>query len=237
MAATEVGRKYLAYLRRQANNPDRVDEYVWGAEGEGDRDRDGYNEHDCSGLFHAALTRGAGLKDSRTTAHEYMRQGKAISKPSMIGDFRVHKDSSGHATHIIMWAEGNSTIEAKGRAYGVVKDTVTGGRGPWYRIDRVAKALNGAAAPKPPAPKPTPTPTPGPAPACGGKHPTVARGSGATGTVRHLQNQLRSRHGFKIAADGDFGPATENAVLTFQGRKKLAKDGVVGPKTWAKVCG
>lgn len=99
------------------------------------------------------------------------------------------------------------------------------------------------ATPKPPAPKPTPTPTPGPgpAPACGGKHPQVGRGSGATGTVRHLQMQLHYRHGFKsLKADGEFGEKTEAAVLTFQKRKfptdKRQHDGVVGPKTWFKVC-
>lgn len=36
-------------------------------------------------------------------------------------------------------------------------------------------------------------------------------------------------------ADGDFGPNTEKAVLTFQQGHGLDQDGVVGPKTWAKL--
>ncbi|WP_449484227.1 peptidoglycan-binding domain-containing protein [Streptomyces avidinii] len=35
--------------------------------------------------------------------------------------------------------------------------------------------------------------------------------------------------------DGQFGSDTEKAVKTFQGRKGLAKDGKVGPNTWAKL--
>jgi hypothetical protein len=38
--------------------------------------------------------------------------------------------------------------------------------------------------------------------------------------------------GFSITADGVFGANTKTAVVAFQARKGLAKDGVVGPKTW-----
>lgn len=39
----------------------------------------------------------------------------------------------------------------------------------------------------------------------------------------------------KIAADGVFGPKTEEAVKTFQKVFKLAQDGIVGFKTWYKI--
>lgn len=38
-------------------------------------------------------------------------------------------------------------------------------------------------------------------------------------------------------ADGDFGPATEAAVLAFQRRNKIGDDGVIGPVTWAALLG
>lgn len=36
-------------------------------------------------------------------------------------------------------------------------------------------------------------------------------------------------------ADGNFGPATQNAVIDFQKNNGLSPDGKVGPKTWAKL--
>lgn len=39
-----------------------------------------------------------------------------------------------------------------------------------------------------------------------------------------------------IAIDGKFGPATRTAIVKLQSRTGLAADGVVGPKTWSKLC-
>ena len=47
--------------------------------------------------------------------------------------------------------------------------------------------------------------------------------------VKELQKLL------KITVDGDFGPATELAVMKFQGQKGLKVDGIVGAKTWEKL--
>ena len=38
-------------------------------------------------------------------------------------------------------------------------------------------------------------------------------------------------------ADGDFGAATKEAVVAYQNKNGLSPDGIVGPKTWAKLLG
>lgn len=57
-------------------------------------------------------------------------------------------------------------------------------------------------------------------------------GQGATGsTVSVVQWLLRS-NGQSVDVDGDFGPATEGAVMAFQRSRGYEADGVVGPRTW-----
>jgi hypothetical protein len=59
---------------------------------------------------------------------------------------------------------------------------------------------------------------------------TVRQGS--TGNaVKAVQSQL-SAHGIATAVDGDFGPATNSSVRSFQSARGLAVDGIVGPQTW-----
>jgi hypothetical protein len=62
--------------------------------------------------------------------------------------------------------------------------------------------------------------------------PKVTLRAGDTGAaVRTLQRALR-RLGFDtVTADGDFGPATQAAVTSFQRAHGLTADGVVGAKT------
>ena len=74
---------------------------------------------------------------------------------------------------------------------------------------------------------------PGPAPA---SYYTVRRGCKG-GAVRRLQAWLIAL-GYDIGphgADGVFGPATQAAVLAFQGACGLTADGVVGRDTWAAL--
>ena len=41
--------------------------------------------------------------------------------------------------------------------------------------------------------------------------------------------------GYDIVVDGNFGPKTKQAVIQFQKDHGLVADGVIGPKTWAKL--
>ncbi|MFL6161683.1 MAG: peptidoglycan-binding protein [Jatrophihabitantaceae bacterium] len=54
---------------------------------------------------------------------------------------------------------------------------------------------------------------------------------GSTGScVVSLQQRLNEL-GANLTVDGDFGPATKNAVLAFQGRERISFDGIVGSQT------
>jgi putative chitinase len=64
-------------------------------------------------------------------------------------------------------------------------------------------------------------------------HPVLRRGSRGP-EVADLQARLRAA-GLPVGVDGDFGPATELAVMRFQSDKRLAADGIVGPATWAAL--
>ena len=52
--------------------------------------------------------------------------------------------------------------------------------------------------------------------------------------VRLIQEWL-CLHGIHVVIDGDFGPATDFAVLKFQKKKKLKEDGIVGKNTFIKL--
>lgn len=63
---------------------------------------------------------------------------------------------------------------------------------------------------------------------------TLRRGDPASPELSALHAQL-TRIGFIPIADPTFGLATECAVRIFQHDNNLAKDGIVGPATWAAI--
>lgn len=64
--------------------------------------------------------------------------------------------------------------------------------------------------------------------------PTLRRGSKGD-EVEELQALLNAKFGYNLEVDGDYGSKTEAAVKDFQKKHGLTADGVVGPKTWAKL--
>jgi peptidoglycan hydrolase-like protein with peptidoglycan-binding domain len=83
----------------------------------------------------------------------------------------------------------------------------------------------------PPTPTPVPPTPPGPCP----PRPTLRLGS--TGrAVMELQSRLNANGATPpLKVDGSFGPVTGSAVRAFQRSRGLTADGIVGPKTWAKL--
>jgi lysozyme len=66
----------------------------------------------------------------------------------------------------------------------------------------------------------------------GAKHHNGYAGGRAQQVVATWQRQLNA-DGFRVAADGLFGPATEAQCKAFQSASGLVVDGLVGPRTWA----
>ena len=54
--------------------------------------------------------------------------------------------------------------------------------------------------------------------------------------VAEIQGQLANL-GYDVAADGDFGPATAEAIKSFQSSRGLDADGLVGPTTYTALMG
>ncbi|MCI0689063.1 MAG: penicillin-insensitive murein endopeptidase, partial [Sporichthyaceae bacterium] len=63
---------------------------------------------------------------------------------------------------------------------------------------------------------------------------TVQQGSSGP-AVRALQVELNKKRRLALVVDGQFGPATRSAVVSFQGHAGIAADGVVGPTTWRNL--
>jgi hypothetical protein len=199
------------------------EDYVWGAEGAGGVA--GNDDYDCSG-FTWAMLNDVGVKMSRTTADGYMRKGVKIAKPSKVGaDFAV-LDTNGHAHHIIPYIGLDDTVEAKGKAWGVVRGTVASAnaRGAkWYRFPNVdLGALTSA------NPAPTVRAYPGHMVGLNHQH---------HDEVRWVQKRLNA-HGIKVAVDGDYGKLTAAAVHVFrakQGTGAWRLGSTVGRETWKRL--
>jgi hypothetical protein len=66
---------------------------------------------------------------------------------------------------------------------------------------------------------------------------TIIQIGGSGATVVRLQQLLNSQlnPSPKLTLDGIFGPTTRNAVVQFQDKNWLSKDGIVGPATWSAL--
>lgn len=121
--------------------------------------------------------------------------------------------------------EGNSKNMVARHVYNLTDSYIAGyGRPNWILAE--------------PLPDPDEEQKPGPKPV---SHPQIRYGANGK-AVEELQSKLvqlgydLGKYGpDKNGIDGDFGAATEKAVRAFQAANKLEVDGIVGPKTWAKL--
>ncbi|MET0534704.1 MAG: N-acetylmuramoyl-L-alanine amidase [Steroidobacter sp.] len=95
---------------------------------------------------------------------------------------------------------------------------------PGFRAS-VARILSGEA----PPPLLIPAVEPTPSAVTGVSRPTLRRGSREQQLVRELQMLLGT------TVDGIFGAKTEASVRAFQRQHQMVPDGIVGPKTWARL--
>jgi len=192
------------------------EDYVWGAEGNGGVAGD--DNYDCSGFYHAML-RNVDVKESRTTAEGYRLRGKRIDHPSKVGqDFAVLV-TNGRAHHIIPFIGKGDTVEAKGKAYGVVFGTVdsANARGAhWYRISKydIGELTDKVALPS------------------AYKYPGKVLDVGSTGTdVRWVEKAMRLA-GYDIPIDGKLSEKDGRAISDFKEKHGRIANPRVGKLTW-----
>jgi peptidoglycan hydrolase-like protein with peptidoglycan-binding domain len=117
--------------------------------------------------------------------------------------------------------------EAATRAFQKKADLVPDGiAGPktLQKMDDILRFIAGLVAEAKPKDRPKPAPN----------FPGYAR-RGDTGEIVKRVQQRFAERGAGISVDGDFGPATEGTVRGFQGERRLAVDGIVGPATWGEL--
>jgi Putative peptidoglycan binding domain len=67
--------------------------------------------------------------------------------------------------------------------------------------------------------------------------PYLKRSTVYQAAVLDLQCMLNSKNAAALLTDGLFGTKTETAVKNWQSKNSLTVDGIVGPNTWASLCG
>lgn len=200
--------------------------YVFGAEADGKPDP---KTIDCSELVQWSLQQ-AGMPnapDGAANQHAWCeRAGMLIPVERALKTRGALMFPFPDVHHVVFSLGDGTTMEAKGKAYGV---GVFSAKGRFQRaalipgVDYTPRGQKPPPEPPKPAAKPAPLhPWPG--------HPT-ARGSKDKVTVEVIQRAVR------VKVDGDYGPKTAAAVRAFQKVHKLAQSGTVDRATWRALFG
>lgn len=139
--------------------------------------------------------------------------------------------SNGGGNHVAFSLGDGRTIEARGRKYGVGVFNANGRS--WTHAARIPGVDYSAVS------HPSPGPTPPPVIdwnalklAVAAAKRTVLRAGDSGPAVKFLQEGLNRVSGRGLKVDGQFGPATHQAVVDLQRWLHLTVDGIVGPQVW-----
>ena len=157
--------------------------------------------------------------------------------------------SRAHALLPQLWAHGEGTWKPEQTAgrWIVYRASMTGPEGDKKGVVAFRQSAHAAFLTPPDAPPDDdddvgpPIVTPGePVQQASASRPVSSPASTALPTLRRgaKGEEVRiAQRALKIAADGDFGPGTENAVRAFQRSRGLTPDGIIGPITWGALLG
>lgn len=182
---------------------------------------------DCSGLFAYVFEKLGGemYHGSNTMWNKYctdkgtLKNGKRTDGLALAPGSAVFKtNESDGRYHVGLWT-GKYVIEAKSTEYGVVNTTPLSKWNEWGMLKGVDYNAIEEDYDKSMVNNVT--------------YPTVRQGDRGD-LVYQLQDMLAGA-GSGLTVDGIFGIGTLSAVKSFQKRNGLDVDGVVGPKTWAKL--
>ena len=134
-------------------------------------------------------------------------------------------DNTGYADHVgIVEAVSGNTIT-------VIEGNMSGGVVGRRSVAVNGRYIRGYITPKYKSLATEETPVTAQEGVCNVNLPILREGSRG-GYVKSLQILLNAYYGCHLATDGIFGPATKKAVMVFQGKEGLVKDGVVGARSW-----
>lgn len=194
----------------------------------------GHTVADCSGLFDWAFRVLGGIDiyhGSNTIWNKYCTakgelkkgkrdDGKDLKPGTAIFTHNTKTDVRGH---IGLYIGDGWVIEASGTINGVIKSRITISK--WVEWGEL-KGVNYEAGPADVITDPEENMTYG----------TIRKGD--KGPVVKYAQQLLMKAGYELprfGADGSYGTETVSAVKAFQKANGLQQDGIIGPKTWAKL--
>jgi peptidoglycan hydrolase-like protein with peptidoglycan-binding domain len=153
--------------------------------------------------FESARTALTALDVPSGRGHSILREGSRGGEVKELQNKLNAKGFNCGAADGIFGSKTDSAVRSFQRANGLVADGIVG--------PKTWAALNKAAPPP-------------------SSHPTLKQGASGP-AVSELQTLL-NKNGARLSVDGQFGPATANAVRDYQASRGLTADGIVGPKTW-----